>query len=231
MSPGELMLSVAILGGVATVFGAFISLANVKFKVWEDPRVDGVRDLLPGADCGACGEAGCRAFAEAVVNGKQAPAQCTVMGADARADVAAYLGVDAGKADKRVARLLCAGGRDVAPYKGRYHGVESCAAADPAWLPALRRYRLRPSWPGALPDDADYGPATHLCLPPAMVEGEGAKKLAAIGAYASQLGFAARSGSLPQHLGGLMDCNGYLIAFARSTEAFVLTLPDRESVR
>jgi ferredoxin len=51
------------------------------------------------------------------------------MNEDARADVAAYLGVDVGTADKRVARLLCAGGRDVAPYKGRYHGVESCAAA------------------------------------------------------------------------------------------------------
>jgi ferredoxin len=48
---------------------------------------------------------------------------------DARVEVAAYLGVEAGQAAKVVARLLCAGGRDVAPYKGRYHGVESCAAA------------------------------------------------------------------------------------------------------
>ena len=129
IAPGEVVGSVAILGGVATVFGAFISLANAKFKVWEDPRIDSARDLLPGADCGACGEAGCRAFAEALVMGRQTPAQCTVMSADVRDDVAALLGVDAGKADRRVARLLCAGGTDVAPYKGRYHGVESCAAA------------------------------------------------------------------------------------------------------
>jgi RnfABCDGE-type electron transport complex B subunit len=126
---GEVVASVAILGGVATVFGSFISLANAKFKVWEDPRIDGVRDLLPGADCGACGLAGCRAFAEAVIDGEVPPAQCTVMGAEDRADVADYLGVAAGSADKRVARLLCAGGTDVAPYKGKYHGIESCAAA------------------------------------------------------------------------------------------------------
>ena len=125
----QLVLSVAILGGIATVFGAFISAVNARFKVWEDPRVDGVRDLLPGADCGACGEAGCRAFAEGVVEGRIAPAKCTVMGDEDREEVAAYLGVDAGSADKRVARLLCAGGTDVAPYKGRYHGLESCAAA------------------------------------------------------------------------------------------------------
>jgi len=129
MAPGEIVGSVAVLGGVATFFAAFIALANAKFKVWEDPRVDGVRDLLPGADCGACGEAGCRAFAEAVVMGRRPPAGCTVMNEDQRAEVAAYMGIDAGSADKRVARLLCAGGRDVAPYKGRYHGVESCAAA------------------------------------------------------------------------------------------------------
>jgi Na+-translocating ferredoxin:NAD+ oxidoreductase RNF subunit RnfB len=129
IAPGEVAGSVAILGGVATVFGAFISLANAKFKVWEDPRIDGVRDLLPGADCGACGQAGCRAFAEELTKGIVVAAECTVMSVDDRADVASLLGVDAGKADKRVARLLCAGGTDVAPYKGRYHGVESCAAA------------------------------------------------------------------------------------------------------
>ena len=129
MDLGELIGSVAILGGVATVFGALISLVNAKFKVWEDPRVDEVRELLPGADCGACGRAGCRAFAEELVGGKVQAAQCTVMGDEDREDVAAVLGVDAGEADKRVARLLCAGGRDVAPYKASYHGIESCGAA------------------------------------------------------------------------------------------------------
>ncbi len=129
IAPAEVAGSVAVLGGVATVFGALISLANHRFKVWEDPRIDEVRDLLPGADCGACGQAGCRAFAEELTKGTVAPAECTVMSPDAIEDVAHYLGIDAGEADRRVARLLCAGGRDVAPYKGRYHGVESCAAA------------------------------------------------------------------------------------------------------
>jgi len=129
IAPGEVLGSVAILGGVATFFGAAITVVNQRFRVWEDPRVDGVRDLLPGADCGACGKAGCRAFAEAVIAGEATPAECTVMGADERNEVADYLGIAAGSADRRVARLLCAGGRDVAPHKATYHGVESCAAA------------------------------------------------------------------------------------------------------
>jgi Na+-translocating ferredoxin:NAD+ oxidoreductase subunit B len=118
-----------ILGGVGLTFGVLIALANRKFKVVEDPRIDGVADMLPGNNCGACGVAGCRAFAELLVKGEVQPATCTVMGEADRLDVAAFLGVDAGEANKRVARLLCAGGTSVAPRKAAYHGIESCAAA------------------------------------------------------------------------------------------------------
>jgi Na+-translocating ferredoxin:NAD+ oxidoreductase subunit B len=129
MTFGGVLLAVAILGGISLLFGALITLSGRKFYVWEDPRIDVVTGLLPGSNCGACGEAGCRAFAEALVDGRVRPAGCTVMGEPDRADVAAYLGVDAGVAEKRVARLLCAGGSDVAPRKATYRGIGSCAAA------------------------------------------------------------------------------------------------------
>lgn len=129
MDPLAIIQSVAILGGVGLTFGAFIALANSKLKVWEDPRIGSVNDLLPGANCGACGFAGCRAFAEGVVSGDIAPADCTVASDLDREDIADFLGVDAGEAEKKVARLLCAGGSDVAVKKALYHGVESCAAA------------------------------------------------------------------------------------------------------
>lgn len=119
----------AILGSVGLTFGVLISLATRKFRVWEDPRIDAVSEMLPGSNCGACGEPGCRAFAEALVGGAVQPAACTVMGPDDRDDVASFLGVEAGEAVKRVARLLCAGGSDVAPRKASYVGIQSCAAA------------------------------------------------------------------------------------------------------
>ncbi|MEZ4415475.1 MAG: (Fe-S)-binding protein [Gemmatimonadota bacterium] len=127
---GALVLeSVAILGGVGLTFGTLIALAHKKLRVWEDPRVDALAELLPGANCGACGFAGCRAFAEGLVTGAVAPAGCTVMGESEVDDVAALLGVEAGQADRRVARLLCAGGSDVARRKADYFGIASCAAA------------------------------------------------------------------------------------------------------
>jgi Na+-translocating ferredoxin:NAD+ oxidoreductase subunit B len=121
--------AVLILGGVGLVFGVFIALANKRLWVWEDPRIDVVAQMLPNANCGACGLPGCRAFAEQAVEGKVTPAQCTVSGDAAREQIAGYLGVDAGEAEKRVARLLCAGGSDVAGYQAEYRGLPTCAAA------------------------------------------------------------------------------------------------------
>ena len=129
MGVTSILLSVLILGGVGLVFAALIALTHRKFHVWEDPRIDAVTDLLPGSNCGACGQAGCRAFAEALVSGAVQPATCTVMGAEDVHDVAGYLGIDAGEANKRVARLLCAGGWNVAVQQADYIGLDTCKAA------------------------------------------------------------------------------------------------------
>ena len=124
-----ILAAVAILGGVGLVFAILIALANRKLKVWEDPRIDVVTGMLPGANCGACGMPGCRAFAEKVVKGESKPAGCNVATADVRSDIAGYLGVDAGTAVKTVARLMCAGGTYVSELQADYRGYATCAAA------------------------------------------------------------------------------------------------------
>ena len=129
MSGNPILDSALILGGVGLFFGFVIAMVNRKFRVWEDPRIVDVEELLPNTNCGACSRPGCRAFAEAVVAGEQQPSDCTVMSPDAVEDVAAYLGVDAGEANKRVARLLCAGGSKEAHRNADYNGFDSCKAA------------------------------------------------------------------------------------------------------
>jgi H+/Na+-translocating ferredoxin:NAD+ oxidoreductase subunit B len=125
-----LLASAAILGGVGVTFGTLIAIANRTFWVWEDPRIDAVTGMLPGANCGACGQAGCRAFAELLVAGRVAPAECTVMGSDDVDAVASLLGVEAGEAHRRVARLKCGGGCDVTLRHAAYHGLSTCSAAN-----------------------------------------------------------------------------------------------------
>lgn len=123
------LLSILIIGGVGLVFAIFIALANRKLWVWEDPRIDLVASMLPNANCGACGLPGCRAFAEQAVEGKVAPSQCTVGSEIAHRAIASFLGVNAGTAVRRVARLQCAGGCDVAGSRAEYRGIGTCAAA------------------------------------------------------------------------------------------------------
>ena len=129
MTGNPILDSALILGGLGLFFGFLIAMANKKFYVWEDPRIGDVEELLPNSNCGACGQPGCRAFAEGVVKGTLQPSGCTVMGEEDMADVASYLGVDAGEASKRVARLLCAGGKNEAARNSDYAGLESCKAA------------------------------------------------------------------------------------------------------
>jgi Na+-translocating ferredoxin:NAD+ oxidoreductase RNF subunit RnfB len=69
MTAYPILDSILVLGGVGLFFGFLIALVNKKFRVWEDPRIDEVEELLPSTNCGACGLPGCRAFAEAVVTG------------------------------------------------------------------------------------------------------------------------------------------------------------------
>jgi len=125
----QIIGSVAILGGVGLAFAIIIALAYWKLRVYEDPRIDMVSSMLPGANCGACGYPGCRGFAEQVVAGKLKPAGCNVIDDNGASLIAEYLGVDKGEATKRVARLLCAGGTNVATKQAEYRGLETCGAA------------------------------------------------------------------------------------------------------
>jgi RnfABCDGE-type electron transport complex B subunit len=125
----ESVTAIGFLLSLASALAVVLAVANARLKVYEDPRIDQVHEMLPNTNCGACGEAGCRAFAEALVAGKQQSSACTVGGDETAQEVADYLGVEAGEAVKRTARLLCAGGSNVAIHMSEYQGHESCRAA------------------------------------------------------------------------------------------------------
>jgi len=123
------LTAVGAIGVLTLALTSLLVLASHKLHVEEDPRIDVVEDMLPHTNCGACGSPGCRPFAEALVGGKTLPGKCTVSSADGLVRIAAYLGVDVGAEEKRVARLACAGGSNVARDHARYDGLETCAAA------------------------------------------------------------------------------------------------------
>ena len=124
-----IIITIASLGGLTLLLAIMLVVANKKLYVYEDPRIDAVDDMLPKANCGACGFPGCRPFAEALVEGKVAPSKCTVSSEEGREAIANYLGVALGQEEKQVARLACAGGTNVARNKANYVGISSCSAA------------------------------------------------------------------------------------------------------
>lgn len=126
---GALATGGAILLGVTLIFGTVLAIANKYLKVVEDPRIDTVEGMLPGSNCGGCGEPGCRAFAEGVVERGVNPGKCSVNSPEGITAIAAYLGVEATVEEKRVARLHCAGGASRVTHLAEYRGTSSCRAA------------------------------------------------------------------------------------------------------
>lgn len=125
----EALQAIGFLAALTSVLAVVLAVANQRLKVFEDPRIDAVADILPGNNCGACGLPGCRAFAEKVVAGQIQPGQCTPSDRDTVQMIADYLGVDVGGGEKRVARLHCAGGSNVAIQLAEYMGHQSCRSA------------------------------------------------------------------------------------------------------
>jgi RnfABCDGE-type electron transport complex B subunit len=125
----EILIAAGVMLGLAGFFGVVLAVANRYLRVEEDPRIDSVEEMLPGSNCGACGQPGCRAFAEKLVGGDSSPGQCTVSSADGVQEIAAFLGVEAGFQEKRVARLHCAGGKSSVRRLAEYEGATSCRAA------------------------------------------------------------------------------------------------------
>ena len=116
---------------ILTALGLILSLALFmiakKFRVEEDLRIDEIEKTLPGANCGGCGFAGCRAFADAAVKAGNLDANhCPVGGAEVMKKVAAILGCEVKESAPLVAVVRCNGSCDVRPRINTYAGVQSC---------------------------------------------------------------------------------------------------------
>jgi electron transport complex protein RnfB len=98
-----------------------------KFKVYEDPRIDVIQEILPAANCGGCGFAGCRNLAEALVQADSFDGlNCPVGGASVMEEAARILGKTAPQVDPTVAVMLCNGTPQYRPKTSRYDGAVDC---------------------------------------------------------------------------------------------------------
>lgn len=124
-----ILYAMLALGGLGVVFGLLLTFVDKKFAVPVDERAAQIREQLGGANCGACGFAGCDAFAAAVVAGEAPPDGCTPGGAKTAKAIADIMGMTVKTGDPLVARIRCHGTSENVSYRYAYEGLPSCRAA------------------------------------------------------------------------------------------------------
>ena len=124
-----ILYAILALGGLGILFGLVLGLADKKFSVEADERVSAVRAAVAGANCGACGYAGCDAYAEAVVRGEAKANACTPGGMNTVKAINAIMGLDAEALAPVVARVRCQGTCERVSLRYDYTGLPTCRAA------------------------------------------------------------------------------------------------------
>ncbi len=123
--------AVLILSITGAVFAIVLYFVAQKFKVVEDPLIDEIAEVLPGANCGGCGKAGCRAMAEAFVKqGNMEGLKCPAGGEEVAKKVAALLGCTPEETAPQIAVVRCNGTCANASAKTHYDGLQDCAFAN-----------------------------------------------------------------------------------------------------
>lgn len=126
-SVNTLVWTVVIITGIGLLLALALFLVARRFRVEEDPRIDDVEHVMPGANCGGCGFAGCRAFAQAAVAAENLDSvYCPVGGNDVMKQVAAILGHEVVEKAPMVAVVRCNGSCTARPKTSVYDGLKSC---------------------------------------------------------------------------------------------------------
>ena len=119
--------TIAVIALLGLVLALVLYIVADRFKVEEDPRIDEVEKVMPGANCGGCGFAGCRAFADAAVKAPNLDNNyCPVGGNDVMKKVAAILGYEVKEKAPMVAVVRCNGSCEARPHINESDGYASC---------------------------------------------------------------------------------------------------------
>lgn len=125
----QYVLPSLIIAGIAGVLAFLLAFLGKFFAVKTDERIDKVAERLAGANCGGCGYAGCKAFAEALVKGEAEINKCNPTGIEDKREIARILGVEVQESEPTVAVVHCMGGDDC-NTKFRYEGYYSCESEE-----------------------------------------------------------------------------------------------------
>ncbi|MDR1564809.1 MAG: RnfABCDGE type electron transport complex subunit B, partial [Oscillospiraceae bacterium] len=121
--------AVVLVSVIGLAAGILLAVASKVFDVPVDEKLQSITEALPGANCGACGYAGCADYAAALASGEAKNGLCSPGGADSAAAIAEILGQELGEVAYKTALVHCLGTWDNTSNKMDYAGIQTCAAA------------------------------------------------------------------------------------------------------
>jgi len=122
----QILITILIMAVFGLVLGFLVGLAAKFLAVKKDERIEKIIEELPGANCGGCGFAGCASYADAIVNQGAPCNKCPVGGEPVAKAVAKVMGVEATKAVRMRAQVMCSGSLELANRKYNYAGLDDC---------------------------------------------------------------------------------------------------------
>lgn len=122
------IIGILFVSIIAFILGFGLAFLAKIFHVKQDPKIERVNEILPGSNCGACGYAGCVAYAQAIVNDDAPINLCTAGGGDVVDKLGDLLGKNADAAVRMTAKVFCLGDDNIAKKDYHFNGEEDCLA-------------------------------------------------------------------------------------------------------
>ncbi len=125
-----ILAAFCVIGGMGLVLGLALAIVDRKLAVTKDEKLVALEDIMPGANCGGCGFAGCAAYAEAVFKGEAEIGLCAPGGNALASKMGEIMGQSVSlSAEKLVAAVHCRGNVGVTQQSFEYTGMQDCNAA------------------------------------------------------------------------------------------------------
>ena len=116
---------------LGTGFAIILLIASIKLRVIVDPKIEQIHEVLPNIDCGACGFAGCGAYAKAVSANPELLGKCAPGGAEVAKKIAEILNLQISGTGGLVRPIVhCRAHTDDKTFYAKYDGIPTCTAAN-----------------------------------------------------------------------------------------------------
>lgn len=126
----DIILATGLVAGSGLILGVILAVFSKVMAVPVDVRQKEMREMLPGANCGACGHNTCDGYSEALANGTEKQTNlCKPGGAEVAGKLSDYLGVEFTGMTATTATVMCRGDRAMTAKRAEYVGIETCHMA------------------------------------------------------------------------------------------------------